>query len=115
MMMNKGRNSSEWDEQTLVIADFGISAPVNGLLGRRCGTPGFGSPEQFIGNPSITSDNYSFGKVIILVLFQWNRGWNMLAQPLESHQELATINIPDITTVISKLLQVSKKFKTCEI
>ena len=105
IMMNK--NGSAWDEHTLVIADFGISAPVDGLTGRRCGTPGFGSPEQFIGTPSRMSDNYSFGKLIILVLFQWNRGWNMLAQPLSPGQDPATKQLPHIRAIISTLLSVS--------
>jgi len=41
----------------LVLTDFGLSGTVENATGR-AGTPGFGSPEQFVGQVHKHSDNY---------------------------------------------------------
>ena len=46
----------------LVLTDFGLSGSIDTALGQ-CGTPGFGSPEQFMGKVHLKSDNYAFGKI----------------------------------------------------
>ena len=71
----------KWNGEDLVLIDFGLCSSHAKLRGY-CGTPGFGSMEQFGGKPSQKSDNYSFGKTAVLILFDWQLGWNLLAEPL---------------------------------
>ena len=62
----------------LALVDFGIGN-YHILLDGSCGTPGFNAPEQFSGEvqrPPV--DIFSLGKNLILILFQWKIGWNLL-------------------------------------
>ena len=44
-----------------------------------CGTPGFNAPEQFSGEEQgYPVDIFSLGKNLILILFEWKIGWNLL-------------------------------------
>ena len=65
----------------LVLTDFGLSGSIDTALGQ-CGTPGFGSPEQFMGKVHLKSDNYSFGRLAIIVLFPWDIAWDLLSKPI---------------------------------
>ena len=64
-----------------VLGDFGLSSKMSELRGS-CGTPGFAPMELFDGKPSQKSDNYSFAKLAILILFQWKVAWYFLAFPI---------------------------------
>lgn len=59
VMLNIANNT--WNGRDLVLCDFGLSTAMSDPDGQ-CGTPGFGSPEQFVGRPSLKSDNFGFGK-----------------------------------------------------
>lgn len=98
--------SQKWNKRDLVLADFGLAGTVNDVRGSS-GTPGFGSPEQFIGIVTPTSDNYALGKLAIMVLFKWEISWNFLARPI-SKVEYREERIRDhpIQKVISALLNV---------
>ena len=50
----------------VVVTDFGLCSDYSALSGH-AGTPGYGAPEQFNGQPTPTSDNYAVGKLSILV------------------------------------------------
>ena len=99
--------SGNWNGKDLVIGDFGLSSKSTDLEGR-CGTPGFAAPEQFLGKPSTKSDNFGFGKTAVLILFNWDQAWNLLAQPLtnDEYKDHPLRNQP-ISDVISSLLNVS--------
>ena len=64
-----------------VLGDFGLSSKISELRGSS-GTPGFASMEQFDGKPSSKSDNYSFAKLAVLILFPWNTAWYFLCYPI---------------------------------
>ena len=65
-------------ETELTLVDFGIADYYGDLMGS-CGTPGFNAPEQFSGEEqNIPVDIFSLGKNLILILFEWKIGWNLL-------------------------------------
>ena len=64
----------------LVLADFGLSGDL-GTCSKNAGTPGFASPEQMIGQVHQKSDLYALGKLAIMILFDWNTAWSLIAQP----------------------------------
>ena len=98
--------SGKWNGQDLVLIDFGLCSSHAQLRGH-CGTPGFGSMEQFGGNPSQKSDNYSFGKTAVLILFDWQLGWNLLAEPLTEYQyDIHPVRDNLMGSLITDLLQV---------
>ena len=66
-----------------VLGDFGLSSKITELRGSS-GTPGFASMEQFDGKPSPKSDNYSFAKLAVLILFPWNTAWYFLSYPISN-------------------------------
>ena len=98
-----------WDKETVVLTDFGLATNFDILYGF-AGTPGYGSPEQFLGTPSETSDNFAVGKLIIITIFPWNVGWNFLRQPItdESDKQMANEKkLKPFYEMISSLLNVS--------
>ena len=107
-MLAKDSND-QWDGKTVVLADFGLSTTFDRLEGN-CGTPGYGSPEQFLGQPSKKSDNYAVGKLGVMTIFPWQSAWNFLAQPLKkgeiSEMERSKLLKP-FHRIISDLLNVS--------
>ena len=63
----------------LALVDFGIGCTSTVLLKGSCGTPGFNAPEQFADEDQNKSvDIFSLGKNLILILFEWKMGWNLL-------------------------------------
>ena len=90
----------------LVLTDFGISGTVDSATGRK-GTPGCGSPEQFVGKIHQKSDMFALGKLAVLLLFPWNKAWDLLARPKDADSR----EFSDYP-IIAKLLSVSfqKKF-----
>jgi len=110
VLLNK--KGGRWGE-IVVLSDFGLSSNFSQLTGN-AGTPAFGSPEQFIGEPSEKSDNYSFGKLAVITLFKWQTAWNLLAQPLKKGEisEVEKNNVlKEYHEMISKLLHVSLHIK----
>ena len=62
----------------LILVDFGIGNESYNLEGS-CGTPGFNAPEQFSGEDQDKPvDIFSLGKNLIIILFEWKIGWNLL-------------------------------------
>ena len=92
-------NGSKWNGD-LVLTDFGLSGTVDSATGN-AGTPGYGSPEQFVGHVHKFSDNYSLGKLAILLIFPWNTAWELLASLL------ASVKASRGYEFLSKLLHVS--------
>ena len=68
------------DTKQPVLVDFGIADWWSKLeLGAPKGTPGFSAPEQFEQvKQTIEVDMFSLGKLLVLILFEWQRGWQLL-------------------------------------
>ena len=63
----------------LALVDFGIGKYDGALEALSSGTPGFNAPEQFSGeDQNLPVDIFSLGKNLILILFEWKIGWNLL-------------------------------------
>ena len=103
----------------LKLVDFGIGDSNSGLRGS-CGTPGFNAPEQFSGEKQGSPvDIFSLGKNLILILFEWKIGWNLLwsskewikSQKLE--QKLAVLY--NLFEIIRHMMQVELEmlFQLC--
>ena len=93
------------------MADFGLSGYLD-TCSKNSGTPGFASPEQMIGNVHHNSDLYSLGKLAILILFEWDTAWSLLAQPkTESELKAEKIYGTELLKIISNLLQVINLWK----
>ena len=97
-------------KKELVLVDFGIGKELYGLP-ESCGTPGFNAPEQFSGEyQNKQVDIFSLGKNLILILFEWKIGWNLLwsseewIQSQKLEQKLAPLS--DLFDLIRKMLQV---------
>ena len=92
-----------------MITDFGISGRENTQMGQ-AGTPGYSSPEQLIGNSDRKSDNYSFGKIMVMIFTEWNTAWDLLFKPI-SDLDRANLNFDQkrdsLFGVIRGLLNVS--------
>ena len=96
-------NGPKWNGD-LVLTDFGLSGTIESATGN-AGTPGFGSPEQFVGKVHKHSDNYSLGKLALLLIFRWNAAWEILATPKNNTELIAQST--DGYKFISQLLHVS--------
>ena len=98
--------NGRWDGKTLKIADFGLCRKKSKLFGHM-GTPSFGSPEQFEGNPHPKSDNFALGKMAIMILHSWQTAWNLMAQPLtESEFNNHPAKNDQKCQIVAKLLNV---------
>ena len=85
----------------LVLVDFGIGDYGVGDLTGSCGTPGFNAPEQFAdGIQQYPLDIFSLGKNLILILFKWKIGWNLL---LSSEKWLHSQKLEHKLTPLSNL------------
>ena len=105
ILINLGKDG-KWNND-LVLTDFGLSGSIDTTLGQ-CGTPGFGSPEQFMGKFHLKSDNYSFGRLVIIVLFPWDIAWDLLSKPITKYDlENENVQHLDFYNSIAKLLDVS--------
>ena len=98
------------ENKELVLVDFGIGNIKNQLYGS-CGTPGFNAPEQYSGEPQGQAvDIFSLGKNLILILFEWKIGWNLLwsaeewLQSQNPEQKLAPLS--DLCKLIRRMTQV---------
>ena len=77
-----GEKNGVWNEKDLVIIDFGVGGRDDQKTGL-AGTPGFSSPEQLIGNSHRKSDNYAFGKLMIMIFYDWSTAWIVMYQPVK--------------------------------
>ena len=69
------------DNDVLTIVDFGIGRDDYEIKDS-AGTPGFNAQEQFSGDKqSFMEDMFTLGKNLILLLFEWKVGWNILFSP----------------------------------
>ena len=78
-------SNGQWNGKDLVISDFGLSSNNYGML-RPCGTPGYGSPEQFVGKYSDKSDNYAYVKLFVLCIFPWETALCFLMRPVPNDE-----------------------------
>ena len=108
-IMLKTRNGTKtgvWTEQDLVIIDFGIGGSNDQKTGL-AGTPGFASPEQLFGNTHPKSDNYGFGKLMIMIFCDWPTAWDVLYQPVtDSEKSKSRFKVTRFDMVVRKLLKV---------
>ena len=87
------------DVKEIVIADFGIGEKGTGTyVGLHFGTPGVGSPEQFISRASRKSDIFSLGKLSVQIVFPWETFWGIMGTPVDQSK-------------IDKFRQTHKVFK----
>jgi len=67
-----------------------------------------------IGPGDQKSDNYSFGKMMVMIFAEWQTAWNILFQPITDSEKTnilpnLDLNLQPIFVVISGLLNVSTK------
>ena len=87
----------------LALVDFGIGNRYLNLEGS-CGTPGFNAPEQFSGvEQNEKVDIFSLGKNLILILFEWKIGWNLL---WSSEEWLLSQKLEHKLAALSNLFQI---------
>ena len=79
------RADGTWNEDDCVVTDFGIGGLHDQETGL-AGTPGFASPEQLVGPSHRKSDNYSFGKLLVMVFCNWPTSWNLLFRPVTENE-----------------------------
>ena len=95
-------------EYNLSLIDFGIAH--FGRCKVAAGTPGFTAPEQISGEDHFQSaDVYSLGKVLVLTLFDWRVGWQILWTPKLLTESNNLKFLADLFELIQKMLQVIKK------
>ena len=97
----------------LTLVDFGIGKESFDLQGS-CGTPGFNAPEQFSGEKQNEPvDIFSLGKNLILILFEWKIGLNLLWSSKEwiksqsFEQKLAPLF--NLFGIIHRMMQIKPK------
>ena len=78
--------------------------PETGLAG----TPGFASPEQLVAQSHRKSDNYSFGKLMVMVFCNWPTSWNLLFRPITENERNQIQFNQRLMHVVRELLKVKK-------
>ena len=69
------------ENDDLTIVDFGIGRDDYEIKDSS-GTPGFNAQEQFSGDKqSSMEDIFTLGKNLVLLIFEWKVGWNILFSP----------------------------------
>ena len=93
--------------ERLALVDFGIGNTGSVYLKESCGTPGFNAPEQFSGEEQeLPVDIFSLGKNLILILFEWKIGWNLL---WSSEKWIRSQNLEQKLTPLSDLCKLIRK------
>ena len=104
-----GLRNGEWDGQ-LVVADYGIGRQA--FIQHHCGTPGFGSPEQFSFYASEQSDIFALGKMAIQIIFPVDKASTILENPMTEATIRAFRNhhpiLEKFHDLLSRMLQVVK-------
>ena len=100
-------------KEEFVLIDFGIgyNDEYLNICRTSCGTPGFNAPEQFSGGHQHRPvDVFSLGKNLILILFEWKVGWNLLWSSkqwiLSQKREQKLAHLSYLFEVIREMLQV---------
>ena len=98
-------------KKRLALVDFGIANQEIYLKGS-CGTPGFNAPEQFSGEKhEKLVDIFSLRKNLILILFEWKTGWQLLWSAKEWIQfqkmEQKLTPLSHLLKLICRMLQVN--------
>ena len=71
------------------------------------GTPGFAAPEQFLGSYQIDSsvDIYSFGRLLIFMIFEWESAFTLLYKPILHDQfDMNNNSLRNLRTILLKFL-----------
>jgi len=107
----KTRPDGSWNGKDCVITDFGVGGRNDQIKGN-AGTPGFASPEQMVGPGEKKSDNYSFGKIMVMIFSEWQTAWNILFQPITDSEKQnilpnLDLRLQPLFAVITELLKVS--------
>ena len=96
------------DRGETVLVDFGIGE--DSFTMGSSGTSGFNAPENFAcGVQHFYSDVFSLGKVLVLVLFEWRVGWQLLWNPRiwsESETNTKFGKLETIRKLIVKMMEV---------
>ena len=93
-------------EKELTLIDFGIGYYHTKLIGS-CGTPGFNAPEQFSGKiQQEPVDIFSLGKNLILILFEWKIGWNLLWSSEDWLRSRKLDHLSELFELVRRMLQV---------
>ena len=100
-----GQKNGTWNKTDLVIIDFGIGGTDDAETGL-AGTPGYASPEQLVGQSHRKSDNFSFGKMMVMIFCDWPTSWNVLYQPVTQAEKRQTRFHLRFNTVVRRLLKV---------
>ena len=96
------------DTKQPVLVDFGIAEWRSELtFGDPKGTPGFTAPEQLLGEKQILEvDMFSLGKVLILTLFHWKVGWQILLCSKKFIDSKRLKPLTDLLETIARMLRV---------
>ena len=107
----KTDQNDQFDGLNCVITDFGIGGKMDKQTGLR-GTPGYASPEQLVSFGVRKSDNYSFGRLMIFIFFDWSSSWTVMYKPV-TDADINNLKLPPVFSklreIIYDLLKVSKK------
>ena len=97
------------DQGQMVLVDFGIGKDSYYTKGSS-GTAGFNAPENFACQEQWReSDWFSLGKVLVLIIFEWGVGWQLIWNPriwneTETGTKFGRLN--DIRRTVAKMLKV---------
>ena len=96
------------DRGETVLVDFGIGK--NNYTYGSSGTPGFNAPENFAcSEQRWNSDWFSLGKVLVLILFEWEIGWQLIWNPriwTENATGTKFGRMDDIRKLVAEMLKV---------
>lgn len=89
-----------------VLIDFGIGESI-GFLKGSVGTPGFTAPEQISGDKqTYPVDIFSLGKLLVVILFEWQVGWSILYSPKKLIESKILDTFRSVLDMIRMMLQV---------
>ena len=92
-----------------VLVDFGIAKWKSELVDAE-GTPGFVAPEVFQGfgrlldHPAV--DTFALGKLLVLILFEWELGWQILWSSKKYIESKKLKHFTDLLSMIRLMLRV---------
>ena len=97
------------DQGHTILLDFGIGTSDHVIDGS-CGTAGFNAPENFAcGKQWVQSDWFSLGKVLVLIIFEWRVGWQLIWNPRiwnETEDGTKFGRLDDIREMVANMLKV---------
>ena len=81
-----------------------------------CGTVAFVAPEQFVClEQTVKVDIWALGKIIVLIIFEWSCGWQLLWSPnfLEADEIRSLGPLVKLLDLLKDMIKVSYKFTCC--